>query len=259
MDFSRFRRFLRILLPGLSLIAFASIASADSFDVPLKTKVMDLGSSENNLPGRQSLRLKLSCFFYPNFLIKQYDNEGEKGAQWVAIAPIRKGTEPVCASTRASGERILKWPEWNGYFNGVKGNLVFLSDADGMNGGIPFTIYDFRTAKKIFRDASGMWTQKVPGSPFNNFSFNGDRDSDFTITYLRVVEVNCDLHAEKTACWEKVKKKLSLKDSQMPVCTGYENISSRYPSSVVYPVQVSLFPRPVTKAIDGPVKCRPVD
>jgi hypothetical protein len=262
MDLSRYRRLVSILLLGLSVTIFASTAFADSFDVPLKKKVVDFGLSENNLPGRQNFRVKLYCFFYPTFMIREYDNEGEKGAEWVGIVPIQTGTVPACARTHASGERILKSPEWTGYFKGVKGNLVFLDDPDGTDGGMPFTIYDFRTGNKIFRDSaydSRMWTQKVPRSPFNNLRFSGAQTSDLTMTYLRVVEADCDLHTEKSACWEQLKKKLGLKGGQMPICTGYENISSRYVSAVAYPVEVSLFPQPVTRTIAGPVKCWPVD
>jgi hypothetical protein len=204
----------------------------------------------------------LSCFFYPNFVIKEYDNEGEKGAEWVALAPIQKGRVPACARTHADGERIFKWPEWSGYFKGVKGNLVFLNDADGTDGGIPFTIYDFRTGKMIFRDSaydSGIWTKKPASSPFNHLSFKGAQDSGLTLMYLRVVEADCDLHIEKTACWEQVTKKLELKSTRMPACMGYENISSRWISAVAYPVEVSLSPQPVAKTVAGPVKCWPVD
>jgi hypothetical protein len=262
MDLSGYRRLVSILLLLLWVTAFTSTSFADSFDVPLKKKVVDFGLSENNLPGRQNFRVKLYCFFYPNFVVKEYDNEGEKGAQWVAIVPIQNGTAPACARTHASGDRVFKWPEWSGYFNGVKGNLVFLNDPDGTDGGMPFTIYDFRTGNKIFKDLaydSAMWTQKVARSPFNRLTFRGAQDSALTMTYLRVIEADCDLHTEKTACWEQVRKKFELKGVRMPVCTGYENISSRWVSAVAYPVEVSLFPQPVTKTIAGPVKCWPVD
>ncbi|HMI50533.1 MAG TPA: hypothetical protein VK525_03410 [Candidatus Saccharimonadales bacterium] len=262
MDLCGYRRLVSILLLGLSVVAFASTAFADSFDVPLKRKVVDFGLSENNPPGGRHLRVKLYCFLYLNFMIKEYDDEGKKGAVWVAIVPIQKGPAPACARTHASGERILKWPEWSGYFNGVKGNLVFLNDADGTDGGMPFTIFDFRTGNKIFRDSAynaAMWNEKPASSPFNRLRFTGDHDSDLTMRYLRVVEAGCDLYTEKSICWEQVRKKLELKSPRMPVCTGYENVSSRYPSAVAYPVEVSLFPQPATKTIAGPIRCWPVD
>jgi hypothetical protein len=262
MGLSRFRRHAFVLLFGLSVTAFASVRFAISFDVPIKKEVVDFGLSENNPPGGQNLRIKLSCFLYQNFEVKEYDNEGEKGAQWVAIAPIQGGTAPACARTHANGERVIKWPEWSGYFDGVKGNLVFLNADDGNDGGMPFTIYDFRTCKMIFSDRaydSGMWTRKVASSPFNHLRFSGAQDSDLNMTYLRVLGADCDLHLEKAACWEKVSKKLGLRDTQMPVCTDYEKISSRSVSAIAYPVLVSLFPRPITKTIAGPVKCWPAD
>lgn len=262
MDLSGYRKLVTSLLLGLSAMAFASTAIADSFDEPLKKKVVDFGLSENNPPGGQNLRVKLYCFFYPNFVIKEYDNEGEKGAEWVAIAQIQKGTAPACARKHASGERIFQWPEWRGYFKGAKGNLVFLNDPDGTDGGMPFTIYDFTTGKKVFRDSaydSGMWTKKPASSPFNHLRFSSTQDSNFTMTYLRVVEAGCDLVTEKKSCWKQVRKKLELKSAGMPVCTGYETISSRYVSVVAYPVEVSLSPQPVTKTVSGPVRCWPVD
>jgi hypothetical protein len=262
MGLSRYRKLVSILLLGLGVTAVASIQFAVSFDVPLKKEVVDFGLSENNPPGRKYFRVKLTCFFYPNFVVKEYNNEGEKGAEWLAIVPIQQGTAPACVRTHASGERVIKWPEWAGYFDGVKGNLVFINADDGTDGGMPFTIYDFRTGEMIFSDTaydSGIGTQKVASSPFNHMRFSGAQDSDLTIRYLRVVEADCDLHTEGTACWDRVRKKLDLKSARMPVCTSYESISSRYASAVAYPVEVSLFPQPVTKTIDGPVKCWPVD
>jgi hypothetical protein len=64
---------------------------------------------------------------------------------------------------------------------------------------------------------------------------------------------------EKSSCWEDVKKKLKLQNVEMPTCTGYKDIATRWESAVAYPVEVALFPKPVTKTIDGPVRCWPVD
>lgn len=255
-------RLTTILLLGLTVSAFAVADFADSFDVPLRKQVVDVGASENNPPGPQNFRVKLSCYFYPNFMVEEYNNEKEKGAEWVAIVPIENGAAPACARTHASGDRIFKWPEWSGYFKGVKGNLVFLNDPDGTDGGMGFTIFDFETGKMIFSDSaydSSMWTRKVSISPFNHLRFSGVQDSDLTMTYLRVVEAGCDLHLERTACWDQVRKKLELKGARMPVCTGYAKISSRWESAVAYPVVVSLSAKPVAKTTAGPVKCWPVD
>jgi hypothetical protein len=262
MDLFSRRRLLFILLLGFSLSVFKSVALADSFDVPLKKRALDFGLSQNNPPGGHNFRVKLYCFFYPTVAIKEYDNEGAKGAEWMAIVPIRKGVVPACARAHALEEKIIKWPEWSGYFKGVKGNLVFFDASDDTDGGLPFVIYDSRTGNKIFEDSayeSTMWTHKVKDSPFDHLRVSGAVNGDLTLKYLRVVEADCDVHAEKAACWEQVRKKLGLKDAEMPVCTAYENISSRWVSAVAYPVEVSLSPQPTTKAIAGPVNCWPVD
>jgi|ERR1700723_1320447 len=259
MDLTRCRRLVSISLVGLSVMVFASTAFPDSFDVPIKKTVVDFGLSDSNLPGSRNFRVKLHCLFYPNFMIKEYDDEGRKGSEWVAIVPPKAGGIPVCARAPANGERIFRPPEWLGYFKGVKGNLVFLDDPDGTDGGMPFTVYDVKIDKKIFRDSAYIPPQQADSSPFNHLRFSGSEDRGLTLTYLRVVEADCDLHTEKTACWERVRKKLELKNSPIPVCTGYENVSSRWISAVAYPVEVSLLPQPVTKTIAGPVRCWPVD
>ncbi len=259
MSFGRSKPFGHIALLGaLGLLGFVSIASADTFDAPVKRKVVDMGLSSGNLPG-QHFRVQLYCWFYPNFMVKEEDDPQEKGARWLAIIPFEQGAEPACTRVQISSEMRIKW---SGYFEGVKGNLVFFGAADGTDGGLPFVIYDSRTGKKIFEDSaydSTIWNYKAGDSPFNHIRVSGGPDRDFTMTYLRVVEADCDLHTEKAACWERVRKKLALKSDQMPVCTDYEGISSFWTSAVAYPVEVSLFPRPTRKTVAGPVKCWPVD
>ncbi|HTD22764.1 MAG TPA: hypothetical protein VK738_08930 [Terriglobales bacterium] len=252
-----------VLLLVLCGPGFASIASADSFDTPLENKVVDFGPS----PYRpaENVRIKLSCSFYPTFMVKEYD-EGEKGAEWLAIVPIEKGAAPECTKSHVQGERVIEPNEWSGYFMGVKGNLVFFDAADGWDGGMPFVIYDARTRKKIFEDSyfyAGMWNEKVfEDSVFNNMRVEPAPDGWPILKYLRVVGTECDIHSNKKSCWEPIRKKLGVKTTQKPVCTGYEEIErihSWASSALAYPVEVSLFPKPTTKTIAGPVKCWPVD
>jgi hypothetical protein len=246
------------LLGALALLGFTSVASADTFDVPVKKKVVDFGLSSANPPGRQDFRVELSCWSYPNFMVKEYNDEGEKGAQWLAILSIRQGTTLACTRAHGAAERMIQWPDWSGYFEGVKGNLVFFNGADGTDGGLPFIIYDYQTGKRIFED-SRMLGRTADDSSSSRLQFSRSEDGRLFLTYLRVVEVDCDLHARKAPCWERVRKKLGLKGDQPPVCIDYDGISGRLVSAVAYPVEVSLSPRPTRKAVAGPVKCWPVD
>ncbi len=244
------------LLALFSLCPTYAINTKGEFDQRLKKQVRTFGPS----PYLGGYQKTLSCFFYGIVLVKQYD-EGQKGAEWLSFVPIQAEHPKRCDLSHDADERVVEPNEWSGYFWGVKGNLVFFSAADGTDGGMPFAIYDSKTRKKIFKDSayrSSMWSVKPSDSPFNNLRvFSADRQ--ITLKYLRVVGTDCDLHSEGETCWEQVRANLQLKQTRMPVCTGYKNISTRYSSSLAYPVETVLLPAPVTKTTDGPLRCWPVD
>jgi len=245
------------LLAAIALLGFIPVASADTFDAPVKRKVVDMGPSSGNLPG-QHFRVKLYCWFYPNFMVKEEDDFQRKYPSLVAIVPIRQAVAPSCSLAHAAGERAMKWPEWSGSFEGVKGDLVFSGDADGLDGGLTFVVYDYQTGQKIFEDSELLGTPNT-ASPFSRLRFKRAADGGLSLKYVRIVEADCDLHLEGAACWEEVRKKLGIESDRRPVCSGYEDISSRWVSAVAYPVEVSLFPQPTWKTIAGPVECWPVD
>ena len=229
-----------------------------AFDQPLRKQIVNVGPPYYPAGARQK---KLSCYFYPHLVVKEYD-EGQKGAEWLAVVASEKGAPPKCTLSHESGERVVDGSEWGGYFKGVKGNLVFFRAADGTDGGMPFAIYDSKTGKKIFEDSayeSWIWSVKPKNSPFNGLRVYKTADGQITLKYLRVVGTDCDLHSEGVTCWEQVRANLQLKQTKMPVCSNYENISTRYSSSVAYPVETILIPEPVTKTTEGPIKCWPVD
>ena len=245
-----------VLLLVLNVPGLAA-TQADSFDVPVKKQVVDFGPS----PYSRGYRVKLSCYFYLTFMVKEYD-EGQKGAEWLAILSFKEGMTPTCIQSHAVGEKVIVYPEWAGYFKGAKANLVFFHGDDGTNGGMPFVVYDSKTGSKVFEDSyydASMGNIRTQNSPFNRLRVMETEDGRLSLKYLRVVEANCDLHREQASCWEQVRRKLELKSADMPVCSGYKNILTRWESVVAYPVEVSLFPQPVVKTTVGPVKCWPVD
>lgn len=246
-----------LLVCGQNL--FPLTESAESFDTPLKKSVVDFGPAPDSLD--RGFRVKLSCYFYEGFMVKEYD-EGQKGAEWLAIAPFEQNAAPQCTQSHTRNETVIKYPEWSGYFKGTRANWVFFNAADGENGGLQFVVYDARKGKKVFEDSaydSTMWSEKVEDSPFNRLRIEKSQDGQLSLKYLRVVEAECDLHSEKSACWEAVRKRLGLKNAQVPVCSGYKDIQTRWTSSIAYPVEVFLIPRPAVKTVPGPTKCWPVD
>jgi len=221
---------------------------------------VDNGLSPYGAPW-QNRRNELSCYFYSTFMVKQYD-EGEKGSEWMANAPVEGRTQPPCVLSHGAGEKVLTYPEWSGYFLGAKGRLAFFREADGWDAGMAFAVYDSKTGTKVFEDSyhdTSIFNHKVASSPFNHIRIFEGKNGQFSLKYLRVVEANCDLHTEKPSCWESLRKKLELRSTEIPVCTGYKRISTRFESAVAYPVEVTLFPKPVVKTIAGPVRCWRVD
>lgn len=249
----------RSLVLVLVGIAPASVLAQDRFDLPVKKVVVNFGPSEGYTPA-QKMRNTLTCFYYRNLLVKQYD-ENEKGAE--SLSFVRFGpVQPECAKTPHPAEKVLHYEEWSGYFKGVKGDLVFFNAADGFNGGLPFAVYDSRTGKKIFEDSAyeNRVRKSVP-SAFNQMRVRATADGQILLTYLRVLGTECDIPNKAAECWPSLVQKLGLKSAAVPECTGYENLKppNWSASAVAYPVEVSLLPTPTTRVITGPIKCWPVD
>lgn len=253
---------LTVLLLALSASAQHAAPVADpSFDAPIKKTVVNFGASPHH-PAEEGQRMRLTCYLFPSFMVKEYD-EGEVGAEWLSILPVTKGATPACTRDHVPGERVLNPDDWSGYFKGARGNLVFFDSGDGVNGGLPFAIFDASTARKLFEDTAfdtSLYTHKPAPSPFNRLRIFGDATAGLTLRYLRVVAADCDLHTEKAPCWQKITAKLGLGEAPMPVCTDYARARGRrWPSAVAYPVEVTLSPSPTTRPIPGPVKCWPAD
>jgi len=245
-----------LLLIGIVLgySALGSIASAETFDEPVRKAVVILGRSPNLMPNNPS-RIQLNCFYYPDFMVKELNDPGMKGVRWVTITPALKGQLPTCRLSHGSTERFIDNEEWWG-FEGVKDQLLFLRAADGdENEGMVFRVLDWKTGKKVFED-SEWWN--------DHLEFVKDSDGRLSIKYLRVVGGACSIPKEGTSCWNKITKQFGLPPAPAPKCTGSsweEAISSaeeKEPSAIGYPVVVDLFPQPSINAVTGPVKCSQV-
>jgi hypothetical protein len=197
-----------------SILAFSSLAFAGTFDKPSSKRVVDLGPSPSNPPGRntkEQTRAKVTCYYFSGFMVKEVDM-GEKGAERLAIVPVRKNELHTCSRLRDPGEREINSDDWSGYFMGVKGRLVFFSADDGWNGGTGFAVFDAKTGRKIFDDVA-----------LGNLEFSEAAGSATSLHYTRVVDGGCIIPKEQSACWDKIKNKLGLDSTSMPDCkSGYE-------------------------------------
>jgi hypothetical protein len=211
--------------------------------------------------------MKLSCYFFSNFMVKQYD-KGDLGSEWLAIVPIRNGAVPACTRSHGAREKVIHDQEWLGYFEGVKDNLVFFHAEDMFNGGSPFAVYNANTRSKVFDDSAA-----------GSLTFDRAPDGHRTLKYVRAVVLDCSILKDKTACWDKFRagclepaglerprdcydrKDPELASAPIPECSGYAvgGADSDDPSVIGYPVEVTFSPRPSIRRLPGPIKCWPAD
>jgi hypothetical protein len=252
-------------MAALMNLALSHVALAESFDEPIRQTTVDLGPTPY-MPRDSGARIKLSCSYYPTFMVKQLDDEGQKGTQWVTIAPVLERSVPSCSRSHLQSERYIAKDGW--VFQGTKNQLVFLAAPDGINGGTPFRVVSWKNGITLFKDSvlvvSGKADWAIANTPSGMMS----------LSYLRLVAGDCSIAKEGERCWAKFRRKYRLPLAEVPTCTGYrrdtekkwtlgdpggppEEIST--PSAIAYPVVVDFLPRPSTKAVRGPVTCTPIE
>jgi hypothetical protein len=234
--------------------------SDSPFDHPLREVVVDLGLSEFYEP-RRNVHNTLACYYYPKFLVKQLDFR-EKGAEWVGIVPVRGDKEPACAQSKDDGELRVDQNDWDGYFSGVVGEMVFLDAADGMNGSMRFRIVDATSGRTVFEDEA----KRKYRIRNNTLAWEGQRlqietraDGPPVLSYNRGYFADCPLPKGGTACWNKIRAATGLQQASAPVCTGVFKEDPDDPVVIFYRVRLELAAKPVLTLAPGPVRCEAQD
>lgn len=255
-----------------SLLILTSLTWADSFDKPVQKQTLDLGPA----PGSPSVRAHVNCYFFAGFMVKEVDM-GEVGAERLGILMIKPQSAGKCVKAADPAETIIKSDDWSGYFMGVKKNYVFFGAADRINGALPFAVFDATTGKKIFEDSAK-----------DDIAFSSLPEGSISMSYLRVVGEDCFILKE-AGCWERMRSKYKLGNSQAPDCRqGYaasaeamakercsetkEKIAcmarerplalsqaEEAPSVISYPVEVTLGAAVAVKPAGGEIRCWPAD
>lgn len=223
------------------------------FDAPIRKETVDLGASPYYPDGEAGHPTALSCYYFPDFMVKEHDLGG-RGAEWLSI--LRNREEPAeCKSSHEPGERIIEYPEWEGYFMGAKDNLAFFSGSDSVNGGWPFAVFDSSNGRKIFEDFT--YYERASSSSLVEVI---STSAGYLLRYLRVVTADCNLNSEGKACWNEIKEQYALRSDDMPLCTGYDHIADlvgtdEVESVISYAVEVTLSPLPSIQSAGGPTRC----
>jgi len=194
---------------------WAAAGGTDVFDKPLDKAVVKLPADPDNPQAKP----KRSCSYYPRFMVKEVDL-GEVGASELSITPLPKtGGKPGC-DAKSAGAMIVNPEDWSGYFAGAKGEFVFFTSEDGVNGGMPFAVYSAGNGKKLFEETAGT-------ELFHSLALSGD---GITLRYRRVLKAPCSLYADAAGCWRKIMAVTLLPASAKPDCAdAYKKEMKRTP------------------------------
>lgn len=245
----------------IAAVLIAPLGRAESFDKPLQKTVLDLGHSQY-LMRNDNRHATVTCWYYEHFMIKEKNDPGEKGAEFIALAPVQSGHPPKCLQALQPGEKVFtEWSEdskkvllWNGYFAGVKRNLIFLEwpDGDG-NSGLPFTAFAADAKTKVFEDSVML---EARGQ--RHLNFLPAPSNQMILRYVRVASAGCSIPKSGKKCWSKLLQQTGLAQTPMPKCTDYEGTQARVAASVIaYPVEAKLYPKPSVHAVGEPIRCYP--
>ncbi|EKF58608.1 hypothetical protein QWE_18448 [Agrobacterium albertimagni AOL15] len=195
---------------------------------------------------------KLTCLRYPNFTLKELDL-GEKGAAGLYIA----SSEGPCQLNPTLDRKIED--DTAGYLWGAVGPYAFFRGADGLNGGLPFMVYDARTGERLLQD--------LIAGEFAALSLVGE---ELTLRYRRTFAASCSLLAAPESCAATIRQELGLvADRPMPDCrAAYQPAIDAeadaakeieaWPSVIDYPVERKLSASGTSfVAVDGDLTCRP--
>jgi hypothetical protein len=245
----------------LAVILITPAGHAESFDKPLHKRVLDLGRSQY-LMSNDNRHVTVTCSYYSHFMVKEQNDPGVKGAELLALASVQSGHLPKCLQALQPSEKVFtQWSEeykksvpWNGYFAGVKHDLIFLEWPDGDdNSGIPFTAFEPDAKTKLFEDSVAL---EARGE--RNLNFLPTSPNKIVLRYLRVASAGCSIPKSGEGCWNKLQEQTGLTHSPIPKCSDYEGKEAgMVPSVIAYPVEVSLYPKPSTRPIGGPLRCYP--
>jgi len=273
-----------ITLLSAGLGAPVRTVAESPFDSPLKIQHVSLKPDPLNPQAKRDV----SCFIYPQFVVKQVDF-GEEGAERLSTIPAVPGKTPPCRLTKEQNEYdIVEEDSWCGYFDGVKLGYAFFSACDGSNGGLGFMVLRVSDKKKLLEDSARF--EKDVKQPFYTLEI---KEGTLKLRYQRVFASKCSVVTGGAACRDAIVKETGVASKSLSSCAdGYQAAkeelaklrcdaqSAQYaacvdkelkasladkdwdddPTVIQYKVEVSLgSAAPVFKRLSDVLACRPQD
>ena len=186
-------------------LGFPERAVAESlFDHPLKIRHVSLKADPLNPQAKRVV----SCFTYPQFVVKQVDL-GEVGADRLSIIPAAPGKATPCRREKEQNEYVIQGDTWSGYFDGVKSDYVFFDAADGTNGGVGFMVFRVSDKRNLFEDTTekGIRSLEI-------------KDGTLQLRYQRVFAAKCSVVTVGAACRDAVMKETGVASASLSSCAN---------------------------------------
>jgi hypothetical protein len=178
------------------------------FERPLQTRSVVIS--------RPLAKKTVRCHSFAHVMVKEID-AGEVGDEQISLVPVASPADrPPCQAKHAANEHVIPSESWSGYFQGAKDDYVFLSAADGVNGGLGFSVYRGADPTSLFQDAARFEHDRMLFQ-----SIAGDA-AGVRLRYTRVYTAPCSVQTEGTACWERIAAETRLPRTPPPDCAaGY--------------------------------------
>jgi hypothetical protein len=188
----------------------ADYDGAAPFERALEVRHVAIGRAQTVPASNKEVR----CFYFAPIMVKEID-EREMGDSQISYIPRKAGeATPACRRAALPGERVLPLNNATVYFLGFAAGTIFLTDADGSNGTLPFSAYDPGADRLRFEDAMKL------GTKFASIAADGDM---LRLHYTRAVTGTCSVVADGDACWATLARQTSLPVAPAPACrAGYE-------------------------------------
>jgi hypothetical protein len=185
-------------------VLLASTASAREgqnaapFDRPLQARTVHVGKKE------------IHCYTFARVMVKEID-AGEIGDEQISLLPVGS----PCQAKNVPNEHVVSGKTWIGYFLGAKGDYVFLSAGDGVNGGLGFAVLHGADVTSLFQDSVKFEHDQL------RFQSIAEDANGLKLHYTRVYTGPCSVQTEG-ACWTRIATATHLPAAQPPDCAaGY--------------------------------------
>jgi len=164
---------------------------------------------------------KLSCFYFPNLLVKQLQVVDEQGARLSTVYIPTGKAAPVCRAQQAEGESPLA--DADGVFMGARRGYVFVQGEQG------FAVYS--GDRRIFFDQGSAPQSLAPIRQARDPELRPWYNDPLVVRYRRDYVAPCSMRSDAAHCWSTIKQATGLTQATAPSCdAAYAAMEKQVPA-----------------------------